>query len=80
MTDRVLDNNGKVIFEKKSVFIRSMDASDTKKFNRIKIVGKEIWIFHHGKNLEKVDPIKRFDFCGNFLGTKIWEDGDYYEI
>ena len=80
VTDRVLDENGKVIFEKKSVFISSLDASDTKKFNRIKIVGNEIWIFHHGKNFDKVSPIKRYDFCGNFLGTEIWEDGDYYEI
>ncbi|WP_298481466.1 hypothetical protein [uncultured Maribacter sp.] len=80
VTDRIIDSNGNVIFEKKSVFICSMDACDDRKFNRIKIVGKEIWIFSHGKNVEKVNPIKRYDFCGNFLGTKLWEDGDYYEI
>ena len=80
VTDRIADSNGNVIFEKKSVFICSMDACDDRKFNRIKIVGKEIWIFSHGKNVEKVKPIKRYGFCGNFLGTKPWEDGDYYEI
>lgn len=77
--DRIIDNNRNQIFEKKSVFISSMDASDTRKFNRIKIIGKEIWIFSHGKNVDKVSPIKRYDFCGNFLGTKKWEDGDYYD-
>jgi hypothetical protein len=80
VTDRIIDKNGNQVFEKKSIFISSMDASDTIKFNRIKIVGKEIWIFSHGKNVEKVKPIKRYDFCGNFLGTKKWEDGDYYEL
>ena len=80
VVDRIIDNSGNQVFEKKSVFISSMDASDTRKFNRIKIVGKEIWIFSHGKNVDKVNPIKRYDFCGNFLGIKKWEDGDYYEI
>ena len=80
VTDRVIDSNGNKIFEKKSVFICSMDACDDRKFNRVKIVGKEIWIFSHGKNVDKVKPIKCYDFCGNFLGTKKWEDGDYYEI
>ncbi|WCC41437.1 hypothetical protein PJJ26_08030 [Tenacibaculum finnmarkense] len=80
VTDRVIDSNGNGIFEKKSIFICSMDACDDIKFNRIKIVGKEIWIFSHGKNVEKVNPIKRYDFCGNFIGSKKWEDGDYYEI
>ena len=80
VTDRVIDSNGNEIFEKKSVFICSMDACDDRKFNRVKIVRKEIWIFSHGKNVDKVKPIKRYDFCGNFIGTKKWEDGDYYEI
>ncbi|WP_157821993.1 hypothetical protein [Tenacibaculum sp. Bg11-29] len=57
-----------------------MDASDTRKFNRIKIVENEIWIFSHGKNVEKLSPIKRYDFCGNFLGTRLWKDGGYYKI
>ena len=80
VTDRVIDSNGNKLFEKKSVFICSLDACDDRKFNRVKIVGKEIWIFSHGKNVDKVKPIKRYDFCGNFLGTKEWKQGDYYEI
>ncbi|MFD0835107.1 hypothetical protein ACFQ0I_04985 [Mariniflexile aquimaris] len=79
MIDQIIDQNGNEVFEKKSVFISSMDASDTREFNRIKIFGNEIWIFSHGKNVDNPKPIKRYDFCGNFLGTKIWEDGDYYE-
>ncbi|MEP5339581.1 MAG: hypothetical protein ABJL44_20065 [Algibacter sp.] len=80
VTDRIIDQEGNEVFDKKSVFISSMDASDTRKFNRIKIIENEIWIFSHGKNVKKINTIKRYDFCGNFLGTKLWEDGDYYEI
>ncbi|WP_299255353.1 hypothetical protein [uncultured Lacinutrix sp.] len=79
VTDRIIDQNGNEVFEKKSVFISSMDASDTRKFNRIKIVGNEIWIFSHGKNVDKVKPINRYNFCGDYLGKKDWEDGDYYD-
>jgi len=78
VTDRIVDVNGKELFNKKSVFICSMDACDDRKFNRIKIVDKEIWIFSHGKNVDKVKPIKRYNFCGDYLGNKDWEDGDYY--
>jgi hypothetical protein len=77
--DRIIDSNGNKVFEKKSVFICSMDACDDRKFNRIKIVGKEIWVFSYGKNVDKLKPIKRYDFCGNFIGAKKWEDGDYHE-
>lgn len=80
LVDRIINSDGNEVFEKKSVFTHSMDAYDDLKFNRIKIVDKEIWIFSHRKNVEKVKPIKRYDFCGNFLGTKKWEAGDYYEI
>ncbi|QDO94673.1 hypothetical protein FNB79_12120 [Formosa sediminum] len=79
VTDRIIDQNGNEVFEKKSVFISSMDASDARKFNRIKIVGNEIWIFSHGKNVDKVKPINRYNFCGDYLGKKDWEDGDYYD-
>ncbi|WP_299326209.1 hypothetical protein [uncultured Maribacter sp.] len=79
VTDRIVDSNGNVIFEEKSVFICSMDACDDRKFNRIKIVGKQIWIFSHGKNVEKIKPINRYNFCGDYLGKKDWEDGDYYD-
>jgi hypothetical protein len=56
-----------------------MDASDTRKFNRIKIKGDEIWVFNHGKNYDKDGTIKRYNYCGEFIGTKTWEDGDFYE-
>ena len=77
--DRVIDQNGNKVFDKKSVFICSMDACDTRKFSRMKIVDNEIWIFRHGKNVEKVKPINRYNFCGDYLGEKDWEDGDYYD-
>ncbi|WP_405384082.1 hypothetical protein [Maribacter sp. LLG6340-A2] len=78
VTDRIIDENGNQVFEKKSVFISSMDASDTRKFNRIKIVGNEIWIFHNRTNYDKDGQIKKYNYCGEFIGTKTWEDGDYY--
>ncbi|QXP65751.1 hypothetical protein [Polaribacter sp. AHE13PA] len=77
--DRIIDQNGNKVFEKKSVFICSMDACDTRKFSRMKIVDNEIWIFRHGKNVEKVKPINRYNFCGDYLGEKDWKDGDYYD-
>jgi hypothetical protein len=77
--DRVVDQNRNEVFEKKSVFISSMDASDIRKFNRIKIVDNEIWIFSHGKNVDKVKSINRYNFCGDYLGKKDWEEGDYYD-
>ena len=77
VTDQILDSNGNKIFEKKSVFICSMDACDTRKFNRIKIVENEIWIFNHGENFDQDGIIKKYNFCGEFIGTKAWEDGDF---
>ena len=77
--DRVVDQNRNEVFEKKSVFISSMDAYDIRKFNRIKIVDNEIWIFGHGKNVDKVKSINRYNFCGDYLGKKDWEEGDYYD-
>ncbi|MDO7138609.1 hypothetical protein [Algibacter lectus] len=79
VTDRIINQNGNEIFEKKSFFTSSTDASDTRKFNRIKIVENEIWIFSHGKNVDKVKPINRYNFCGDYLGKKDWEKGDYYD-
>ncbi len=79
VTDCIIDQNGNEVFEKKSVFISSMDATDTRKFNRIKIIENEIWIFSHGKNVDKVKPINRYNYCGDYLGKKDWEDGDYYD-
>jgi len=79
VTDRIIDNNGNKIFEKKSIFINSMDTSDTRKFNRVKIIGNEIWIFNYRKNYDKDGLIKRYNYCGELLGIKTWEDGDYYD-
>jgi hypothetical protein len=79
VTDRIIDENGNEVFQKKSVFVNSMDASDTRKFNRLKIVENEIWIFSHSKNADKVKPIKRYNFCGGYLGKIAWEDRDYYD-
>ena len=77
--DRVLDSNGNELFKEKSVFICSMDACDDRKFRRIKIVENEIWIFSYGKNPEKTNPIKKYNFCGEYIGQKKWENGDYHK-
>jgi len=78
VTDRIVDSNGNEVFEKKSIFICSMDACDDRKFRRTKIVENEIWIFKYGRNPDD-GIIKRYDFCGAYLGEKDWEDGDYYD-
>ena len=77
VTDRIIDLNGNKLFEKKSVFICSMDACDTRKFNHLSIVKNEIWLFNHGKNFQQDGIIKKYNFCGEFIGTKDWEIGDY---
>ncbi len=79
VTDRIIDQNGNEVFEKKSVFISSMDASDDRRFRRIKVVNDEIWLFRYGKVFNRNGSIKRYNFCGEYLGTKNWEDGDFYE-
>lgn len=76
--DRVLGTSGNIMFETKSVFINSMDTSDDRKFRRIKIVNKEIWLFHSNKAKFENAYIKRYDFCGNYLGKKDWENWDYW--
>ncbi len=77
VTDRIMDSNGNTVFEKKSVFICSMDACDDRKFRRIKIVNNEIWEFLHDKNYEN-EFIKRYNYCGKYLGKKEWENGEFY--
>ena len=79
VTDRILDLNGNKILEKKSIFICSMDACDTRKFNHIKIMENEIWVFNHGKNYQQDRIIKKYNFCGKFIGIKDWEIGDNYQ-
>ncbi|WP_326283081.1 hypothetical protein [Tamlana sp. 2201CG12-4] len=80
VTDRIIDSNGHIVFEKKSVFISSMDASSDRRFRRIKLINDEIWLFSYGKIFNTNGSIKRYNFCGKYLGTKKWEDGDFYEI
>ena len=75
--DKVLDSNNNVIFEKKSVFICSMDACDDRKYRRIKIVNNEIWVYGYGKSYEN-KYIKRYDFCGKYLGKKDWTKNDFF--
>ena len=77
--DRIIDSNGHLVFKKKSVFISSMDASEDRRFRRIKLVDDEIWLFRYGKIFNAKGSIKRYNFCGEYLGTKNWEDGDFYE-
>ncbi len=76
--DQVIDKNGNKVFKKKSVHICSMDACDTKKFRRIRIIENEIWIFQYNRNPEKA-IIKRYDFCGEYLGQKKWDDDKSFE-
>jgi len=77
--DQIIDPNGTVLFEKKSVFISSMDASDDRRFRRVKLKENEIWLFSYGKIFNTKGSIKRYNFCGEYLGTKSWEEGDFYE-
>lgn len=78
VTDLIEDSNGNKIFENKSVFICSMDACDTRKYRRTKIVENEIWTFQHDKNYNK-GFIKRYDFCGKFLGKQEWKEKSFEE-
>lgn len=73
VVDQIIDTNGHKILQKTSIYICSMDACDTIKFRRLKIIENEIWLFYHNKNLKK-NIIKRFDFCGNYLGQKRWDE------
>lgn len=75
--DQVLDSNNNIIFERKSVFICSMDACDDRKYRRIKIMNNEIWVYGYGKNYEN-KYIKRYDFCGKYLREKDWTKNDFF--
>lgn len=76
--DQVIDENGNKIFKKKSVYICSMDACDTKKFCRIKIIENEIWIFQYNRNPKKA-VIKLYDSCGKYLSQNKWDDDKSFE-
>lgn len=74
--DKIINSNRKVILKKTSIQICSTDACDDIKFRRIKIVDKEIWVFHYNRNPEKA-IIKRYNFCKNYLGKNIWNEKSF---
>ncbi|MEA9412681.1 hypothetical protein [Flavobacterium sp. PL02] len=74
--DKVFDSNGKRILKKTTIQVCSSCSCDDIKYRRVKIVNNEIWIFHYNTNPEK-GIIKRYDFCGKFLGQKAWEDESF---
>jgi hypothetical protein len=76
--DKVLDSEKNIILRRKSISICSIDACDDRKFCRVKIVDHEIWIFEVDKDYEK-SIIKRYDFCGNYLGQKDWTEELFYD-
>ncbi|WP_299680548.1 hypothetical protein [uncultured Dokdonia sp.] len=77
--NRVIDSNGDILFERKSITICSMDACEDRTFQGIKIVDNEIWLFNYNKILNPSGNIKRYNFCKEYLGTKSWEDGDFFK-
>ncbi|WP_433835544.1 hypothetical protein [Flavobacterium anhuiense] len=78
IVDRIIDTNGKTILKKKSVHICSLDACDTRKFRRLKIIENEIWIFQYNTNPEKA-IIKRYDSCRKYLNQKKWDKDKSFE-
>lgn len=78
IVDKLIDYNGKNVLKKTSIFICSRDACDTRKSRIMKIVENEIWIFHCNNNPEK-GKIKRYDFCGKYLGKKKWDNNKSIE-
>ena len=75
--DRVFDENGKVVFKRKSAYMKTMDSGEDIQFRRVKLKEGEIWVFRHSRK-GKNEFIERYDYCGNFLGKRKWESGDYY--
>ena len=76
--DRVTDDNGNVILERKSKLIQTMDSSEDIKFRRIKLVNGEIWVFKYNRKPEN-EFIERYNNCGKYLGKRKWESGDFYD-
>lgn len=76
--DKVIDLNRNKILKRKSVFICSRDACDNRKVSRIKIVNNEIWVFKYGKKWQNDGIIKKYNFCGKYIGDKEWEKNDFY--
>lgn len=72
ITDQVVTTDRKLIVKTRSIHICSLDACDTRKFRRIKIIKNEIWMFQYNRDPEKA-IIKRYDSCGNFLSKENWD-------
>ena len=67
--DRVTDDNGNVILERKSKLIQTMDSSEDIRFRRIKLVNGEIWVFKYNRKPEN-EFIERYNNCGKYLGKR----------
>lgn len=78
ITDRVITSDQKLIVKTRSIHICSLDACDTRKFRRIKIIKNEIWIFRYNTDPEKA-IIKRYDSCGKFLSNENWNEKKSFE-
>ncbi|CAA9200044.1 hypothetical protein FLA105534_02940 [Flavobacterium bizetiae] len=78
ITDRVITTDRKLIVKTRSIHICSLDACDTRKFRRIKIIKNEIWIFRYNADPEKA-IIKRYDSYGKFLSTENWDQKKSFE-
>lgn len=77
--DEILDGKGNLIMKSKSVFISSNDAIDDKRFRRLQVKNNEIWKFYANKSATRT-KIRRYDFCGKYLGKKEWLEGDFFQI
>ena len=78
ITDRVITSDQKLIVKTRSIHICSLDACDTRKFRRIKIIKNKIWIFRYNTDPEKA-IIKRYDSCGKFLSKENWNEKKSFE-
>lgn len=76
--DQVTDAKGNSILKETTIYICSLDACDSRRYRRIKITANEILLFYYNRNPENA-IIKRYDFCGNYLGKKIWDKEVFYE-
>lgn len=78
ITDRVITTDRKLIVKTRSIHICSLDACDTRKFRRIKIIKNEIWIFRYNTDSEKA-IIKHYDSYGKFLSKENWDEKKTFE-
>lgn len=76
--DQVKDANVNIILKETTIYICSLDACESRRYRRIKITANEILLFYYNRNPDNA-IIKRYDFCGNYLGKKIWDEEVFYE-